>query len=238
MGDIGIIARRLEGGNRVQYGWCGNGGYFKSAGLRLLSWYEEADLVEYLFGLGQTGLIGKPGSENGGERALLTHRLDGTPFYLGESEREIFSQIAFIDYGYFYDLDNTWYYVIPEPFRIKVPLWYIYKHLDAEKYEFEERYMLNKQVATYILEDHYKVDLDFRALIQSKYPQGIAYIKDDVLQFRNPCYRIWENYKFIYDYFDDWILVKTSEDYSHIKELVLKKNQESDKARRIETINW
>lgn len=28
MGDVSIIARRLEDGN-VQYGWSGNGGYYK-----------------------------------------------------------------------------------------------------------------------------------------------------------------------------------------------------------------
>ena len=238
MGEVGIIARRLEGGTRVQYGCCGNGGYFKGAGLRLLSWYEDADLVEYLFGLGQTKLIGKPGSENGGEPPLLTHWLDGTPFYLGKSEREIFSQIAFIDYGYFYDLDNTWYYIIPGPFRIKIPLWYVYNHLDAENYEFEERYRIDNQVATYILEEYYKHDMDFQDLIRDKCPKGIDSIKDDILKFRDPCLRILENYKFIYDYFDDWILVKPSEDYSFIKQIVLKKNQKSNETRRIETIDW
>lgn len=35
MGDISIIARRLKDGH-VQYGWSGNGGYFKMVGIRLL----------------------------------------------------------------------------------------------------------------------------------------------------------------------------------------------------------
>ena len=34
MGDISIIARRLEDGH-VQYGWSGNGGYYKVVGNRL-----------------------------------------------------------------------------------------------------------------------------------------------------------------------------------------------------------
>lgn len=58
MGDVSIIARRLEGGH-VQYGWSGNGGYYKVVGIRLLLWYLEPEDVEYLFGLGQTALIGK-----------------------------------------------------------------------------------------------------------------------------------------------------------------------------------
>lgn len=46
----------------------------------------------------------------------------GRPFWLGNTEREIFSKINWIDYGYFYDLDHKWYYIIPGPFRIKLPL--------------------------------------------------------------------------------------------------------------------
>lgn len=53
MGDVSIIARRLEDGH-VQYGWSGNGGYYKVVGVRLLLWYLEPEDVEYLFGLGQT----------------------------------------------------------------------------------------------------------------------------------------------------------------------------------------
>ena len=56
MGDISIIARRLEDGH-VQYGWSGNGGYYKVVGIRLLLWYLEPEDVEYLFGLGQRQLI-------------------------------------------------------------------------------------------------------------------------------------------------------------------------------------
>lgn len=66
MGDTSIIARRLRDGH-VQYGFSGNGGYFKNVGFRLSLWYQEPDDVEYLFGLGQTKLIGQRGSEKGGE---------------------------------------------------------------------------------------------------------------------------------------------------------------------------
>lgn len=53
------------------------------------------------FGLGQTALIGKRGSEYGGYRWIETHDLTGEPFWLDYSERSIFSRIVFIDYGYF-----------------------------------------------------------------------------------------------------------------------------------------
>ena len=74
MGDVSIIARRLEDGH-VQYGWSGNGGYYKGVGVRLLSWYQKSEDVEYLFRLGQTRLIGKRGSEYGGYHWLETHSL-------------------------------------------------------------------------------------------------------------------------------------------------------------------
>ena len=58
MGGISIIARRQEDGH-VQYGWSGNGGYFRMVGVRLLLWYQNPEDIEYLFELGQTRLIGK-----------------------------------------------------------------------------------------------------------------------------------------------------------------------------------
>lgn len=101
MGNISIIARRLEN-NYVQFGWSGNGGYYKVVGMRLLDWYQDPEDVEYLFGLGQTTLIGIKGSEYGGAPWFLTHKLTGEPFWLDRTERMIFSKIMFIDYGYFY----------------------------------------------------------------------------------------------------------------------------------------
>ena len=56
MGDISIIARRLKDGH-VQYGWSGNGGYYKTVGLAIEKWYTTPEMVEYLFGLGQLRLL-------------------------------------------------------------------------------------------------------------------------------------------------------------------------------------
>lgn len=36
MGDVSMMARRLDN-KYVQYGWCGNGGYYRSVGIRLLA---------------------------------------------------------------------------------------------------------------------------------------------------------------------------------------------------------
>ena len=40
MGNSSIIARRISD-KYVQYGFSGNGGYFRNVGLRLLIWYNE-----------------------------------------------------------------------------------------------------------------------------------------------------------------------------------------------------
>lgn len=48
----------------------------------------------------------------------------------------MFSQVAFADYGYFYDSDNRWYYVIPGPVRVKMPLMLISNNLDNRDQEF------------------------------------------------------------------------------------------------------
>ena len=45
MGDVSIIARRLEGGTCVQYGWSGNGGYYRNVGDRLLAYYNDPEKV-------------------------------------------------------------------------------------------------------------------------------------------------------------------------------------------------
>ena len=241
MGDVSVMARRLEGGKHVQYGWSGNGGYYKSVGARLLSWYDDPELIEYLFHFGQMKLIGKPGSEKGGESWFYTHAPDGMSHWLGKSEREIFSRIAFVDYGYFYDLDNTWYYIIPGPFRIKVPLAYIGQHLNDRGYEFDERDLIERRVAEFILGDFFSADQDLQSLVGEKYPQGIEAVRADVLsagERDDPCHRLWEKYKALYDYLDDWVVVKTNEDMTEITGLLVHKNQKNLGAERVETIDW
>ena len=167
MGDISIIARRIPGGY-VQYGWSGNGGYFKNNGYRLLEWYTEHDTVEQLFALGQTALIGKPGSEKSGESLFFTHQPTGKPFWLDKSERSIFSKIAFIDYGYFYYSNNIWYYLIPGPFRIKIPLEHIADNLDEKGYEFDYLDEIQKQLILYMFGDYLDGDSDFHCYLKEK----------------------------------------------------------------------
>ena len=89
IGAVSVIARRLST-NFVQYGWSGNGGYFSNVGDRLLEWYDDPELMDYLFGLGQMRLIGKPGSEKGGSSWFCTREPTGEPHWVDNTERCIF----------------------------------------------------------------------------------------------------------------------------------------------------
>lgn len=233
MGDISIIARRLSDGH-VQYGWSGNGGYFRNTGIRLLAWYDDPDLVEYLFGLGELSLIGKPGSEKGGQSWYYTHGRTDRPHMLDTTERMIFSQIAFIDYGYFYDTDHRWYYVIPGPFRIKIPLEHIY-HVTKEgsEDEFAFRREISQKIIRYMLGDYVTKDAAFAETLKEKEikpEELLAELTADDF----PIHRLFERHKDIFSYFDDWILVVTSEDEKEIVRYVLKPKTE----KHIETIYW
>lgn len=232
MGDISIIARRLKDGH-VQYGWSGNGGYFRMVGTRLLEWYKETERVEYLFSLGQLRLIGAPNSEYGGYAWIDTHDRTGTPHHLGVSENDIFSKIAFIDYGYFYDIDDRWYYIIPHSFTIKVPLDLIAKNVDDRGYEFDYRNNIDKELLKYILTDYLHKDEEFHELIREK-----GY---DVLQllekYGNEEYILYEFSKkcpSICGYFDDWVVAETDEECTKLTGFKMKKKTE----RHIETFEW
>ncbi|WP_296118570.1 hypothetical protein [uncultured Eubacterium sp.] len=231
MGDVSIIARRHADGH-VEYGWSGNGGYFKMVGVRLLIWYSHPETVDYLFGLGQTRMIGRPGGNSWLEAQALT----GEPFWIGDTEREIFGKIMFVDYGYFYDLDQRWYYIIPGPFRIKVPLELIEKHLDENDYEFEYRRKVEDQVLRYMLTEYkYKeADSDFKNYIEKKGYCVEKVMEDisenDILSAR----KLYEHYREIYDYFDDWVLIKANEFNSEITDIIVKRKL----GKHIETCEW
>ena len=233
MGDVSVIARRLEDGH-VQYGWSGNGGYFRNVGLRLQLWYEAPEDVEYLFGLGQTKLIGKRGSENGGYRWVESHGLTGEAFWLGNTEREIFSRIAFVDYGYFYDLDHRWYYIIPGPFRIKVPLNLIEGGLDEDYYEFDYLRKLEDQILRYIFTEYMQKNRDFEYYLEQEGCNPETVMTDIEKDGQLNIWKLYDKYQNIWRYFDDWIVIKTNEDDTEIVEIVVRKREDI----HVETCNW
>lgn len=232
MGDISVIARRLSDGH-VQHGWSGNGGYFRMVGARLLQWYAEPQDVEYLFSLGQLRMLGAPHSEHGGFGLMNTHSLTGTPHYLGLGEDDMFSKIAFVDYGYFYDTDNKWYYVSPGVFHIKMSLELVANNLDDRGFEFEFNRKVQTAVLQHILEEYIKEDQEFKSWMTDEGYDGACIFKD----YKDREYILYDfakEYSSIVDYFDQWIVVFPSDDYKDIAGFRVKKKTE----KHIETCEW
>ena len=221
MADISIIARRLKNGN-VEYGWSGNGGYYSSVGIRLLAWYDNPADVDYLFGLGQTRLIGKKGSENGGFPAYLTHSPIGKEFWIGETEQDIFNEIM-TDYTYFYDLDNEWYYITRGPFQIKIPLGLINNNLDENNDEFKYILTVGDKVLRYIMEEYRVTHPEFNDFIINEGYDWKTVVEDIIEDDKLLIMNLYSKYKAIYQYFDDWIVIKTDENYEDITEIIAKK---------------
>lgn len=233
MGDISIIARRFTDGH-VQFGWSGNGGYFCNVGIRLLSWYRDPENVEYLFGLGQTGLIGKVGSENGGCSRLESHSLTNKPFWVTNTERRIFSELMFVDYAYFYDIDCKWYYIVPDVFVVKIPLELILRNLDEKYYEFDYIGKLKEEILDYIFNEYAEANLDF-----VEYLEECGYDARKILEeTKGTGYyafsTMYGKYGKVFDYFDDWIVVKANYNYTKAEEIIVHKNEE----KHIETNLW
>lgn len=227
MGDISIIARRLSDGF-VQHGWSGNGGYFKTVGARLLRWYDSPEMVEYLFGLGQLRNLWEPRSEEG--PALYRTFPTGMPHWVSQSERSIFSNIAFIDYGYFYDADHVWYYVAPGPFRIKLPMTLVEENLDEELFEFSFLKKLERLVLDEIFSGNYAECLE-----RSGYGQeALQKAREELSDGDSPLYALWDRHRRIFDCFDDWVVVRPDKAGTHIGEIVLRPRGET----HVETVFW
>lgn len=234
MGDISIIARRLPDGH-VQYGWSGNGGYYRMVGARLLAWYQNPKDVDYLFHLGQTRLIGKIGSEYGGYKQYETHWLTREPFWIDNTEQLIFSTIAFVDFGYFYDQDNKWYYIVPRLFRIKMPLELIANNIDETGFEYDFLQSLSKKIVDYILHEYPQKDPEFAKLLSDN-NYDPEEIKKNLDYRYDPLDELCSKYEDLHTYFDNWILVKVKadSDYKNATEIVMKKKTEN----HIETNLW
>ena len=227
MGDVSIIARRRRDGT-VQYGWSGNGGYFINVGQTLILWYDDPFMVDYLFGLGQVSMLREPLSEmcNGFFKTSPT----GQPHWEDRTERYVFSRIAFVDYGYFYDTDNHWYYIVPEPFRIKIPLEMVSENLDERGYEFDFLNTVSRRVIDYVMYEYPKMDSEFAVLLERYDMEELRRTLDTEF----PLYELFEHYREIYEYFDDWVVIVPGEDGREIAGVLMRRREDP----RTETINW
>lgn len=234
MGDISIIARRLGDSNYVQYGWGSNEGYCRAVGLRLLQWYNTPEMAAYLFSLGQLRCLWEPGSEQSSReiRTLPT----GRPHYLGASEQEIFSRIAFAEYGYFYDSDHQWYYVTPVPYCMKIPLTMVAGNLDGNGMEHAFLCRVEQAVLREITEHWYESSPEFRAhLEQFGYDkEAVRTLAEQPDDEERPILELMHRHKAIFRWFDGWLIVRPKADGVSIGEIVMKPKAEE----HIETIRW
>lgn len=243
MGDISVIARRLDDGH-VQYGWSGNGGYFAAVGAALLYWYDSQEMVEYLFGLGQLEMLSKPGSESSG--SFIRNRPTGKPHWLGTTEQEIFRRIAFVDYGYFYDTDHRWYYIYPSPFRIKIPLKTVSDYLQrtGKQYEFDFLGQINRRTIDEIISDWYENDAAFqlfanshgfgnREVEQTRKNEKDALENEDSHLVADFCYGFYKDKQWLFDFFDRWAIARPCKE-PEVVDILLRKKEE----KHVETIDW
>ena len=229
MGDISIIARRLSP-ELVQYGWSGNGGNFSFVGSLLLEEYNTPELVKYLFGLGQLSQLYLPHSE---ETTFWPRTIPtGKPHWVDDTERKIFSRIAFIDYGYFYDSDGKWYYVVPGPFRIKMPLELVGNHLD-NGYEFD---YIDHDIESLVMKKVLEIYSTDRPLQEKLSSDGISTkaVVADCLANNRPVYHFFEKYNSLFKMLDNWVLVRTNQDNTDVTDVVVKVKGDQ----HVETINW
>lgn len=239
MGDVSIIARRLSD-KYVQYGWSGNGGVFSSIGTRLWEDYNSPEMVEYLFSLGQLRSLWSPGSEK--TSYLFRTELTGRPHWVGRSELDIYSKIAFVDHAYFYDSNNQWYYIVPTVMWTKVPISLLVAHLN-ERGDICPEFRLALETAVFdAVRSHYHNDERFQAYVarlgyddncMDQLRQDIKNSGDKLFYYNN-C-ELLETLKNLYRYFALWaVVVKEDEGGRGIGRVILKSKSEP----YVETIFW
>ena len=244
MGTINILARRRKDGV-VEYGWCGSW-HAKNVGQVLVEWYRNDAMVDYLFGLGQVANLSAPLSETCGERGPGYRTCPtGNPYWTTDTESEIFSRVPLVDAAYFYDADSHWYYIMPWPLSIKVPLemaaWDLYS-IDST---LEYKQQIEKLVAERILVDWPKTDLEFASLLdnimseinmrsRAQWEDGREKMIEAILESKYPLSKIADDWAELLDYFDSWVVIVPDETHKNVKEILLRRASSDRK----ETIHW
>lgn len=238
MGDVSVIARRLSD-KYVQYGWSGNGGVFSSVGTMLWEDYNSPDMVEYLFSLGQLRSLWSPGSEN--SSYLFRTEPAGRPHWVGTSELDIYSKIAFVDHAYFYDSDHQWYYIVPTVMWAKAPISLIVEHL-TERGDILPEFRIALEMAVFdAVHSYYRNDEQFHTYVvrlgynddhMDQLRQDIKNSGDELFYYNNR--ELLETLKNLYRYFALWAVVKEDESGQEIGRVILKSKSEP----YVETIFW
>ena len=135
---------------------------------------------------------------------------------------------------YFYDLDNEWYYITRGPFQIKIPLGLINNNLDENNDEFKYILTVGDKVLRYIMEEYRVTHPEFNDFIINEGYDWKTVVEDIIEDDKLLIMNLYSKYKAIYQYFDDWIVIKTDENYEDITEIIAKKKEKH----HIETNVW
>ena len=231
MGNISVLARRRADGT-VQYGWSGNMGYFRNVGMELFHWYNDPDMVDYLFDLGQLSNLSEPYTENNEELSIFFRNCPtGSPHWVSSTEADIFSKLLFAEHGYFYDSDGGWYYVAPGPFILKIPFLLVMSNLDNNDLEFKFLEKCGHMVAEYIINDYPKTDPKFAAILAAGY--GKSELRE-LLDAKYPLLELSRQYPELRKYFDDWVVIVPDVTEDNVAGILMRKREEP----RTETIGW
>ena len=133
---------------------------------------------------------------------METCALTDEGFWLDRTERCIFSKIAFIDYGYFYDLDE-------------------------QEYEFTYRREIEDKVMRYILTGFAQENPSFRDYVELNNSSLTSITEGIRKEGRLSMCSFFNRYEKIFQYFDDWVLIKTDADDIEVTDIIVKKKEET-----------
>ena len=232
MGDVSMIARRKIDGT-VECGWSGNWGSYSSVGETLMDWYNDNNyLVDHLFSLGQLSNLDAPFSETDETKSVYYKtNPTGTPHWVSDSERDIVTKIAFVDYIYFFEeSDEGWYYIAPGQFCFKLPLNLVGNNVDEQGNEYKFLDKVKQKVLDYLLTEYPKTDPGFAAILDG---YDLDELREE-LGTEYPFYVLCRQYRDIYNYMDHWVVIVPDAEEKEIAGILMRKREEP----RIETINW
>ncbi len=196
-------------------------------------WYDDNNyLVDRLFSLGQLSNLDAPFSETDDRKSeYYKTRPTGTPHWVSDTERDIVTKIAFMDYIYFYEeSDEGWYYIAPGQFCIKMPLGLDGNNVDEQgsKYKFLDK--VKQKALDYLLTEYPKTDPEFASVLGG---YDVDELREE-LGTEYPFYVLCRQYRDIYDYMDHWVVIIPDAEEKEIAGILMRKREEA----RAETIDW
>lgn len=106
--------------------------------------------------------------------------------------------------------------------------------MDDSGYEFDYLSHIEDKILRYILNEYPKLHPEFAEHIEKE-----GYSAAEIAENINSdgllsVMELYDKYRKVFDYFDDWILVKTNSDYTEIADVVVRERSDN----HIETCDW